>query len=114
MFKENICKITKENGNYRREIITGKNSQVVVMNLQPKEEIGMETHEGDQILFVVEGTAGVVINGESSSVGQNEVVFVPSGLEHNVINSGDSELKLFTIYAPPEHRPGIVQELKEK
>jgi mannose-6-phosphate isomerase-like protein (cupin superfamily) len=82
------------------------------MTIQPGEEIGEETHEGDQILHFVEGTGEAIIEGGSSSIGPGAIVFVPAGTLHNFVNTGDELLRLVTIYAPPEHPTGTVHKTK--
>jgi mannose-6-phosphate isomerase-like protein (cupin superfamily) len=109
MFQTNIQKLTKENSNFRKVVYTGKHSQLVLMSLKVGEEIGLETHgEVDQSLFFVEGNAEGILNGESKTVGEGDVVFVPAGTEHNFKNVGEKELKLYTIYSPPEHPDGTI------
>ena len=80
------------------------------MTLQVGEDIGEETHEGDQILFFVEGEGEAVLEGESSPVRPNDMVFVPAGTLHNFVNKGDDKLRLVTTYAPPEHPDGTVHD----
>ncbi|MBI1863191.1 cupin domain-containing protein [Candidatus Microgenomates bacterium] len=115
MFAVNIKKAAKENSNFRTVLETGTHSQLVVMSILPGSEIGAETHEGtDQILVFVAGQGKAVINGESRPVEKHDVVFVPAGALHNFINTGDEDLKLYTVYAPPEHAPGTVHKTKEE
>jgi mannose-6-phosphate isomerase-like protein (cupin superfamily) len=99
---------------FRRTIVTGVHAQLVVMTIQPGEEIGEETHEGDQILQFVEGRGEAVIEGEKSPVGPGDAVFVPAGTLHNFVNTGEEPLRLRTVYAPPEHPAGTVHETKAK
>ncbi|GAB4287600.1 MAG: hypothetical protein Kow0081_5160 [Candidatus Dojkabacteria bacterium] len=83
------------------------------MALKPGEEIGLEVHEGhDQFFKIEEGTAKIIMNGEETVLNEGYAAIVPSGVEHNVVNIGDRLLKLYTIYAPPEHADGTVQEVK--
>ncbi len=83
------------------------------MTLKPGEEIGMEIHEEhDQFFRVEEGKAKVIMNGEEIELSEDEVAIVPAGVQHNVINTGDNLLKLYTIYAPPEHPDGRVDKTK--
>jgi mannose-6-phosphate isomerase-like protein (cupin superfamily) len=97
---------------FRRTLETGEHAQLVAMTLRPGEEIGEETHEGDQILFFVEGEGEAVIEGESSPVGDGDYVFVPAGTLHNFVNTGSEQLRLLTTYAPPEHEAGTIHETK--
>lgn len=113
MFHNNIKKITKENNNFRKVIFTGKHSQLVVMSLAPHEEIGEEVHPNtDQILFLVEGEGKAILEGQSSDFKQKEAVFVPAGLKHNFVNTGDEALKLYTVYSPPAHKEGTIHKTK--
>lgn len=112
-FNKDIFALAKENGFFRQEILTNENSQLVLMSVQPGDEIGEEAHEVDQLLVFVEGNGEAVLNGKDrSSVGPNSLVVVPAGTLHNFINTGKVPLKLFTIYAPPEEEPGTVHKTK--
>ena len=115
-FKINIEKDTLENRKFRKVLYTGKYSQLVLMSLRPKEEIGMETHtENDQFFRFEAGQGKVVIDGNEYEVGDGVAVIVPAGAKHNVINISDSkELKLYTIYSPPHHKDGIVRSTKKE
>ena len=98
---------------FRRVLNTAGNSQLVVMSLLPGEEIGMEVHDLDQFIRFEAGTAKVVLDGEEHEVSGDWAVVIPAGTNHNVINISDSEkLKLYTIYAPPEHPAGTVHVTK--
>lgn len=109
----NIEKDTLENTDYRRVLYTGKNSQLVLMNLQPGEEIGNELHELDQFIRLEQGSAKVILNNEDEhEVEADFAIVIPAGTWHNVINTGDTELKLYTVYSPPEHKDGVVQPTK--
>ncbi|MFA6048413.1 MAG: cupin domain-containing protein [Candidatus Micrarchaeia archaeon] len=96
---------TQTNSDFRRVLYTGKTSQLVLMSLRPKEEIGSEVHPNiDQFLRFEHGEGVVVIDGVSHRVKGGYAVIVPAGAEHNVINTSDkSDLRLYTIYSPPEH-----------
>lgn len=109
-----IEKETIKNSNFRKVLYTGKNSQLVLMNLKPLEEIGMEVHEDTDQFFRFEGGEGkVVIDGIAHKVKDGDAVIVPAGAKHNVINTSKKlELKLYTIYSPPEHQDGIVRKTK--
>ena len=114
-FAGNIEDITKENENFRKVIYTGKFSQLVVMSLKPGEEIGAEVHEThDQFFRFEKGKAKVVIDDNEYQVEDDFAVIVPAGANHNVINVGDDEVKLYTIYSPAEHREGVVHATKEE
>ncbi len=109
----NIEKVTESNGNYREVVYTGSHMQLVVMALQVGEEIGMEKHDTHDQFFRVEiGQAKIVMDGEESIISAGEAAIVPAGAEHNVINAGEEILKLYTIYAPPQHPAGTIQQTK--
>ena len=114
MFKDDIKKLAKENDNFRKVLHTGEYSQVVLMSLLPGEEIGEEIHpQTDQILVFVDGEGESVINGVSEKFEEHDSVFVPAGTKHNFINTGDEDLKLFTVYAPAHHPDGTIHKTKE-
>lgn len=108
---ENIYNAARENDNFRRVFITGAHSQVVLMSLAPNEDIGEEVHKVDQLLFLVQGQGNAVLEGKSEDITTDDLVFVKAGQRHNVI-AGNHGLKLFTVYAPPQHRPGVVHKTK--
>ncbi|RJO61436.1 cupin domain-containing protein [candidate division WS5 bacterium] len=115
-YKDNIEKITLENGNFRKVLYTAPHSQLVLMSLKPGEEIGMEVHEeNDQFFRFEHGTGKVVIDGNEYDVADGDAVIVPSGSDHNVINTSESDdLKLYTIYSPAHHKDGVVRATKEE
>jgi mannose-6-phosphate isomerase-like protein (cupin superfamily) len=114
-FEDNIEKLTLENNNFRKIIYTAKFSQLVVMSLEPKEEIGEEIHDGDQFFRFEKGTGVAVLEGKSQKVSDGDTVIVPAGTKHNIINTSDTEpLKLYTIYSPPHHRDGVVHATKQE
>ena len=108
----NIEKETLENEDYRRVLYTAKNSQLVLMNIKPGGEIGEETHKLDQFLRFEQGHGKAVLDGVESDVSDGTAVVVPAGTKHNFINTGDVDLKLYSIYSPPEHKDGVVQKTK--
>ncbi len=113
LFQGNIKKAARTNSDFRRVIATGPHSQLVTMSIPPKEDIGSEVHPGtDQMLFIVAGAGKAVVNGETVEVKENDVVFVPAGARHNLISTGHEDLRLFTVYAPPNHKDGTVHHLK--
>jgi mannose-6-phosphate isomerase-like protein (cupin superfamily) len=113
-FKSNIEKDTLGNSNFRHVLYTGKYSQLVLMNLKPGEEIGEEVHKTIDQFFRFEKGEGVVsIDGVKHKVSDGDAVIVPAGAKHNVTNtSRTKELKLYTIYSPPEHVDGTVRKTK--
>lgn len=114
-YKGNIEKITLENNNFRKVLYTAGHSQLVAMSLNPNEEIGMEVHENsDQFFRFEKGTGKVIIDGNEYEVSDGDVIIVPSGAHHNVINTSSSDaLKLYTIYSPAHHRDQVVHVAKE-
>lgn len=114
MYAEDIKKLTKENTNFRTVLHTGKQAQIVAMCIPVGGDIGEEVHPTiDQILFILDGEGEAILDGETRIIGEHDVVFVPAGTTHNFKNTGDEELKLFTVYAPPEHPDGTVHKTKE-
>ncbi len=115
-FKSNIETDTIENDNFRKVLYTGKHLQLVLMSLKPKEEIGLETHhENDQFFRFDAGNGRVEIDGHKYTVSDGDVVVVPAGAKHNVINTSATEdLKLYTIYTPPHHKDQIVRRTKKE
>ncbi len=113
ILSEDIAAHAKRNKDFRREILTNEHSQIVLMSIEPGDEIGEETHEVDQILMFVAGEGEAILNGKTKrKVKENSLVVVPAGTLHNFVNKGDEPLKLFTIYAPPEEEPGTVHKTK--
>ncbi len=115
-YKGNIEELTLRNENFREVLYTAKNCQLVLMSLKPGEEIGMETHEGnDQFFRFEKGMGKVVIDGTEYIVGDGDAVIVPQGAEHNVINTSQTEmLKLYTLYSPPHHKDKVLGKTKEE
>ncbi|OGK14833.1 cupin [Candidatus Roizmanbacteria bacterium RIFCSPHIGHO2_02_FULL_37_15] len=111
----NLDKETRENSDYRRVVYTASHTQLVLMSLKPGEEIGNEVHSLDQFIRIEQGQAKVILqNGETEYNLQDDwAVIIPAGTYHNVINTGKSELKLYTLYSPPEHQKDTVQSTKE-
>jgi len=112
-FHGNIETLTLDNRDFRRVLYTGHHLQLVLMTLQPGEEIGSEVHDGiDQFFRFEEGEGVVDIDGIENRVEDGSGLIVPSGARHNVRNTGDKPLKLYTLYGPPEHKDGITQATK--
>ena len=112
-FVDDIEKRTEENEDFRRVLYTGHHLQLVLMSLKPGEEIGEEVHEDrDQFFRIEEGEGEVVIDGVRHEVEDDDAIIVPAGARHNVICTGDSPLRLYTLYGPPEHRDGVVHPTK--
>ena len=114
-YVDDIEQATVANTDFRRVLYTGKNLQLVLMTLPPGCDIGEEVHEDrDQFFRIEEGEGVVRIDGVDNRVADDFAVIVPAGARHNVINSGEAPLKLYTIYGPPEHRDGVVHRDKEQ
>jgi mannose-6-phosphate isomerase-like protein (cupin superfamily) len=115
-FNSNIEKDTLGNDNFRKVLYTGKHSQLVLMSLQPKEEIGMEVHEdNDQFFRFEKGQGQCIIDGNEYEVGDGSAIIVPAGAKHNIINTSDkAKLKLYTIYSPAHHKDGIMRKTKQE
>lgn len=112
---DNIEEKTINNDYFREVVFTGKYCQLVVMCLKPGEEIGYEVHKNvDQFFRVEKGRGKVIIDGEENLVINGAGIIVPAGSEHNVINiSTSNDLKLYTIYSPPQHKNGIIHKTKQ-
>ena len=112
-FVQNIEKVAVKNNEFRRVLYTAKHCQLVVMALRPKEEIGAEVHKLDQFFRVEEGTGEAVLDGIRTKIQAGFAVLVPAGAKHNIINTGAVPLKLYTLYAPPNHRNGVVHHTRD-
>ena len=109
----NIEKATMENDNFRRVLHTAEHSQLVVMSLLPGEDIGSEVHDLDQFIRFESGSGKVILDDKEYEVEDDWAVVIPAGVEHNVINTSDSDkMKLYSIYSPPEHADGTVHPTK--
>lgn len=112
-FVDNIETLTRENTDFRRVLYTGKHLQLVLMALKPGEEIGDEVHEDhDQFFRVETGKGEVWIDGKRTAIQDDDAMIVPAGARHNVVNTGDAPLTLYTIYGPPDHKDGVVRATK--
>ena len=112
-FCDDIEELTEENEHFRQVLYTGEHLQLVLMTLQPGEEIGEEVHpDRDQFFRIEEGEGVVLIDGNENEVEDDIAVIVPAGARHNVRNTGDEPLRFYTIYGPPEHKDGIVHATK--
>jgi mannose-6-phosphate isomerase-like protein (cupin superfamily) len=115
MFTVDFIKMTEENTNFRKVLNTGIHSQIVAMSIKAHRDIKEEVHPvTDQILFIIEGEGDAMVDGEIRNVKKNEIVFVPAGTTHNFRNTGETALKLLTIYAPPEHQDGTIHKTREE
>lgn len=112
-FNIDIVASAKGNNFFRRVVSTGPNAQVVLMCIPPNGEIGEEIHEHvDQVLAFVAGEGVAILEGEANQVGPDRLVHVPAGMRHNVVNRGSSDLRLYTVYAPPQHAPDTIHRTK--
>ena len=112
-FIDDIEELTEANKNFRHVLYSGQKLQLVLMALQPGEDIGEEVHTGtDQFFRVEKGKGEVVIDGKTTAIKSDMAIIVPAGARHNIKNTGDKPLKLYTLYAPPEHIDGTVHANK--
>jgi mannose-6-phosphate isomerase-like protein (cupin superfamily) len=113
-FVHDIEHLAVKNSDFRRVLYTAKHCQLVLMALKPKEEIGAEVHKLDQFFRVEEGTGEAVLDGVRTTIKAGFAVLVPAGAKHNIINTGSVPLKLYTLYAPPNHRDGVVHHTRKE
>lgn len=111
-FVQDIEKLATGNDAFRRVLYTAKHCQLVVMALKPTQEIGAETHTLDQFFRVEEGSGEAILDGVRTAIRAGFAVLVPAGTNHNIINTGSVALKLYTLYAPPNHRDGVVHQTR--
>lgn len=108
----NIEELAMQNEYFRQVLFTDHRVQLVVMALQPSEDIGEEVHELDQFIRIESGSGKAVLDGEEHEISDGSVVIVPQGTRHNIINGDAGPMKLYTLYAPPDHRPGTIHKTK--
>lgn len=114
-FCQNIEETTLQNENFRKVVYTAPHSQVVLMSLKVGEEIGLETHNAnDQFFRFEKGVGQAVIAGKSYPIKDGTAIVVPAGVPHNIVNTGDAPLKLYTIYSPAHHIDGRVHATKQQ
>jgi mannose-6-phosphate isomerase-like protein (cupin superfamily) len=111
-FVKDIEDLAVKNSEFRRVLYTAKHCQLVVMALKAKEEIGAEVHKLDQFFRIEKGTGEAVLDGVRTQIKAGFAVLVPAGTNHNIINTGDVPLKLYTLYSPPNHRDGVVHHTR--
>lgn len=112
-FVGNIESLSLENENFRKILYTAKNCQLVVMSLKPGEDIGAETHQLDQFIRCETGEGKAILDGAEHNIRDGFVVLVPAGTKHNIVNtSPDRSMKIYTLYAPPNHRDGVTHRTK--
>jgi mannose-6-phosphate isomerase-like protein (cupin superfamily) len=111
-FIQNIEGMAIENHEFRRILYTAQHCQLVIMALKPKEEIGLEIHKLDQFFRVEQGAGVAVLDGVTTNIEAGFAVIVPAGTKHNIINTGSVPMKLYTLYAPPNHRDGVIHHTR--
>ena len=111
-YVRNIEQATFENTNFRKVLFTAKNSQLVLMNLKAGEDIGEEIHSVDQFLRIEGGIGKTILDGVETAISDGFAILVPAGVKHNIINTGETEMKLYTIYSPPNHKGGTIHPTK--
>ena len=111
-FVQDIESLAVKNDKFRQVLYTAKNCQLVLMSLKPQEDIGAEIHKLDQFFRVEEGSGEAVLNGARTPIQAGFAILVPAGVHHNIINTGTEPLKLYTLYAPPNHRDGVIHETR--
>ena len=107
-FVKNLEALAVENSYFRHVLYTARNCQLVVMSLKPGEDIGLETHKLDQFFRVEQGTGEAILDGVTQGIADGSAIVVPAGTRHNIVNTGKRALKLYTVYAPPSHRDGVI------
>ena len=111
-FVKNIETISIKNQYFRQVLYTAKHCQLVVMSLKPQEEIGAEVHQLDQFFRVEEGAGEAILDGVTTQISAGYAVLVPAGTNHNIINTGAASLKLYTLYAPSNHKDGVIHHTR--
>ena len=111
-FVQDIEGLATHNEEFRKVLYTAKNCQLVLMALKPREEIGAEVHTLDQFFRVEQGRGQAILDGVATAISSGFAVLVPAGARHNIVNTGTEPLKLYTLYAPPNHRDGVVHHTR--
>jgi mannose-6-phosphate isomerase-like protein (cupin superfamily) len=111
-YVQDIGSIATGNNDFRRVLYTAQNCQLVVMSLKPQEDIGAEAHKVDQFFRVEAGRGEAELDGVRTAIQAGHAVIVPAGARHNIISTGSEPLKLYTLYAPPNHRDGVVHHTR--
>ena len=108
----NIEALALENVFFRKVLYTDSNVQLVVMALKGGEDIGEEVHQLDQFIRVEKGEGKAVLDGRESLIGEGSAIIIPARVRHNIINTGVHSMKLYTLYAPPNHKDGTIHKTK--
>lgn len=111
-FVTNIEKDTLDNNYFRKVLYTAKHSQLVLMSLEPNEEIGEETHHLDQFIRIEAGEGKAILNSIEHKIADGSALVIPAGVKHNIINGSKDKLKLYSVYSPPEHKDGTIHKTK--
>ena len=111
-YVKDIEDLAVKNSDFRQVLYTAKYCQLVLMALEPKKDIGAEVHKLDQFFRVEDGTGEAVLDGVHTAIRAGFAVVVPAGTTHNIVNTGDVPLKLYTLYSPPNHRDGVVHHTR--
>ena len=112
-YMKNIEEETLKNKNFRKVLYTSENQQIVLMSLKPNEDIGNEIHKNiDQFIRIEKGNGKAIINNNNYKLINGSILIIPKGTEHNIINTGITDLKLYSIYSPPEHKNHLINKLK--
>lgn len=113
-FHTNLEQDTISNQNFRKVLYTTSHSQLVVMSLEPGEDIGAEIHpDNDQFIRIDQGRGKAIISDREFDLKDGDAIIIPAGIKHNIINTSPEQyLKLYTIYAPPHHPDGTVHPTK--
>ena len=112
IFNKDILKTVHDNTFYQKEVYLDEICQIVMMNIQPGDEIGEETHDADQTTFFVAGEGQAVLDGKKTKVTPNHLLVIPKGTKHNIVNQGQQPLKLFSVYSPPAEDHGVAHKTK--
>jgi mannose-6-phosphate isomerase-like protein (cupin superfamily) len=112
VFNKDVIELATKNKHFQKEVYLDDNVQIVLMSIEPGDDIGEETHDADQTTFFVAGDGQAVIDGHKTKVGPNHLIVIPKGAKHNIINKGDEPLKLYSVYAPPAEEPGVDHKTK--
>ena len=113
VFNKDIIDLATKNKNFQKEVYYDENCQIVLMSIEPGDDIGEETHDADQTTFFVAGEGQAVVDGSRTKVTPNHIIVIPKGAKHNIINKGEEPLKLFTVYSPPAEEQGVNFKTKE-
>ena len=111
-FNKNVIQLATKNTHFQKELYLDDNCQIVLMSIEPGDDIGEETHDADQTTFFVAGEGQAVIDGHKTKVGPNHLLVIPKGAKHNIVNKGDEPLKLYSVYSPPAEEPGVSHKTK--